>query len=305
MRSLIGLMLVLLLAPAWGEQNEDSPTASELYSDQDIANQIEQLDQPMYSPFVERYLLDEVRRLRDDMMNFRVEYSDKLNDRQLELATQSVTYSIDTVTYFFYLIAGVTSLLVVIGYANMRDIKEKAHSYADKEVSKLVSSYEERLKALERNLKQKSEVIEENREEIEKTNEIHSLWLRASQETSPQSKIQIYDHILTLRPFDTAALTYKADAALDMDEVKWAINLSEQALDIDPEHAHAYYQMACAYAQQEDAKVALEYLEKAIGFAPSYREEARTDNSFKGLRRLKDFKALTEDSSARGGGTTG
>ncbi|MDB2449027.1 hypothetical protein N9W78_01925, partial [bacterium] len=113
-------------------------------------------------------------------------------------------------------------------------------------------------------------------------------------ETSAQSKIQIYDQILSMRPFDTEALTYKADAALELDETKWAISLSEQALEIDPDHAHAYYQMACAYAQQADAKVALEYLEKAIVLAPSYRDEARTDASFKGMRRLKEFKAITD-----------
>lgn len=295
MRCLIGLMLVLLLTPVWGEQPEENPTASEAFSDEDIAEATEALESPMYSPFVERYLLDEVRQLRQEMANFRVEYSDKLNAKQLELATQSVTYSIDTVTYFFYLIAGVTSLLVVVGYANMRDIKEKAHTYADKEVSKLVSSYEKRLKTLERNLKQKSVVIEENREEIEKTNEIHSLWLRSSQETSPLAKIQIYDQILTLRPFDTEALTYKADAALDLDESKWAINLSEQALAIDPEHGHAYYQMACAYAQREEESVALEYLEKAIGVSPSYRDEAKLDNAFAALQDMPDFQALVND----------
>ena len=300
MRSLIGLILLLLLAPVWGEQPEETtsnnPTAADTYTDDDIAKTVEQLDEPMYSPFIERYMLDEIKTLRQDMMNFRVEYSDKLNAKQLELATQSVTYSIDTVTYFFYLIAGVTSLLVVIGYANIRDIKEKAHTYADREVTKLVSSYEKRLKTLEMNLKEKTAVIEENREEIEKTNEIHSLWLRASQETSPQAKIQIYDHILTLRPFDTEALTYKADAALELDETKWAINLSEQALAIDPEHGHAYYQMACAYAQRNEPTVALEYLEKAIGVAPSYREEAKSDDSFKSLRGMNEFRALTSES---------
>lgn len=290
MRSLIGLMLVLLLTPAWGEQTNNSNSTT----DADVASAINNLDEPMYNPFIERYLLDEVRSLRQEMMNFRVEYSDKLNAKQLELATQSVTYSIDTITYFFYLIAGVTSLLVVVGYANIRDIKEKAHTYADREVTKLVSSYEKRLKALEQNLKEKTQVIEENREEIERTNEIHSLWLRASQETSAQGKIQVYDQILALRPFDTEALTYKADAALDLDETKWAISLSEQALGIDPEHGHAYYQMACAYAQQNDVKVALEYLEKAIALAPSYRAEARTDVSFKVLRPLPEFKALTD-----------
>lgn len=298
MRSLIGLMMILMLAPAWGEQSQNSnnsSTASETFSDNDVAASIEQLDEPMYSPFIERYLLDEVKSLRQDMMNFRVEYSDKLNAKQLELATQSVTYSIDTVTYFFYLIAGVTSLLVVIGYANIRDIKEKAHTYADREVTKLVSSYEKRLKAIEKNLKEKTAVIEENREEIEKTNEIHSLWLRASQEASPQAKIEIYDQILSLRPFDIEALTYKADAALELDETKWAINLSEQALSIDPENGHAYYQMACAYAQRNEPSVALEFLEKAIDVAASYREEAKTDDSFKGLRRMPEFKAMTSE----------
>lgn len=295
MRSLTGLILLLLLAPAWGEPATDRPTASEFYNDDSIAEVIDNLNEPMYSPFVERYLLDEVKAIRQEMMNFRVEYSDKLNARQMELATQSVTYSIDTVTYFFYLIAGVTSLLVVVGYANIRDIKEKAHTYADREVTKLVSSYEKRLKALEQNLKQKSQWIEENREEIEKTNEIHSLWLRASQETNPQSKIQIYDQILTLRPFDTEALTYKADAALELDETRWAINLSEQALEIDPEHAHAHYQKACAYAQRHEATVAFEHLARAIQLTPSYRDEAKSDASFDEVRDLPEFKSLLDE----------
>ena len=62
------------------------------------------------------------------------------------------------------------------------------------------------------------------------TQEIQSLWFRAQRDSSPACKITVYDAFLKLRADDCEALTYKADAVLELNEPQWAINLCQQAL---------------------------------------------------------------------------
>lgn len=238
----------------------------------------------MYSPFTERYLLDEVRQLRMDYERLRSELMNRYSRTELNMADRSVRYMTDAVTYFFYLIAGASSILLLVGYNSVKDIKAKAQHLVTEEVNELVKTYETRLKGLEEVLRTKSDEISENADAIEKTQEIHALWLRASQEQNPKNKIAIYDQIMAIRPLDTEALTYKADAALELHQIQWAINLCELALQQNPQHGHAFYQLACAHALQESLDLAMSYLEQAIQQASHYAEDAKDEPLLENLR---------------------
>ncbi|MCP5015515.1 TPR end-of-group domain-containing protein [Ketobacter alkanivorans] len=252
---------------------------------------IEQLDKPLYNPFVERYVLDDLKQLRIDMANQRVQLTQQMLDREHSAIDRAVSYSTNTVTYFFYLIAGATSVLVLVGWSSLREIKERVHTVADDEISKLVAEYEERLRSIESQLNLKTRHIEENREEIELTREIQALWLRAQQDNGPSSKIVIYDQILKLHPDDVEALTYKADAVLELNEPQWAANLCHQALVIDPNNGHAFYQLACAYAALNQKEEAVRFLQSALQVSDSYRVEMITDPA---LDKLRDFEAFRQ-----------
>lgn len=245
--------------------------------EQVLAKTIEQLEKPLYTPFIERYLLDEVKSLRADLQAQRADFKSQLADKQLTLANHSVTYATDTVTYFFYLVAGASSLLLLVGWTSIRDIREKAMHLTDEEVSKLIRRYEARLQSVENKLNSKEQQINQNQSALEQTNEIHSLWLRATQEVSPENKIVYYDQILQLRPDDVEAMTYKADAALELNEPKWATNLCRKALELDQDNGHAYYQLACANCCLEQLDDAELYLEKAIRLSASYADAALED----------------------------
>ncbi len=253
---------------------------------------IDQLDKPMYSPFTERYLLDEVKQLRQDHERLRSELMITYSRTELNMADRSVRYMTDGVTYFFYLIAGASSILLLVGYNSVKDIKAKAQNLVTEEVNALVNTYETRLEGLEDVIRAKSAQISENAEAIEKTQEVHALWLRASQEQNPKNKIAIYDQIMAIRPLDTEALTYKADAALELNQIQWAINLCELALQQNPQHGHAFYQLACAHAQQESFDVAINYLEQAISQVSHYAEDAKDEPLLEGLRHQKSFWTL-------------
>ncbi|EMP55294.1 hypothetical protein MSNKSG1_11623 [Marinobacter santoriniensis NKSG1] len=284
--------LFVLLGMAGTLQAQEKTTPDNTVTAADVQKRIQNLDKPMYTPFVESYLLQETKDLRREIQNTRAELIEKVVDKELSVADKSMSYATDTVTYFFYLIAGATSILVVIGWNSIRDMRNQLGSVAEKRVNELVVEYESRLKSIEEQLQQKSDIIQQNQEEIERTNEVHSLWLKASQETSQQNKIAAYDRILDMRPDDVEALSYKADAVLEMQEPLWAISLCQRALRLAPDNGHAHYQLACAYAEIGRWEDAVSTLEKAIDISEAYRDDASVDPSFEQLLEHESFRTL-------------
>lgn len=260
--------------------------------DQLNTDTVNDLEKPLYSPFIERYVLDELKQLRMEQAQTRQELIQQIVDRELNSVDRGVAYATDTITYFFYLIAAATSVLVLVGWTSIRDLKERVHSLADEEISRLINEYESRLETIEKLLQQKTQHIEDNREEIELTQEVQSLWLRAQQDSSPTNKIHIYDEILKLRNYDCEALTYKADAVLELNEPQWAANLCLQALKIDPENGHAFYQLACSYTAMNQFEEAVRYLGEALSRSESYIDEVLADPALRPLVNDPSFKKL-------------
>ena len=263
-------------------------------ADKPIDAALETLQKPLYQPFIERYVLDELKQLRIDQARSKQEIIQQIVDREIASVDRGVEYATSTITYFFYLIAAATSLMVLVGWSSLREIKEGARNFADAEISKVVQEYEQRLISIEDELREKRSQIEKNREEIEMTQEIQSLWLRAQQDSSPANKIAVYDELLKLRSDDCEALTYKADAVLELGEPQWAVNLCQQALKIDPDNSHAFYQLACAFTVMEQFDEAVRYLAEALNRSDSYVEEIRQDPALEALVNNEVFDQITD-----------
>lgn len=293
MRSLVVLLLTLTTSFSWAQPEEEpeSPAQSSAEQHQRVKEAVNNLEEPLYSPFIERYVLDELKQLRVDLSAQRSDLIQQVVDREISSIDRGVTYATNTVTYFFYLIAAVSSILVLLGWNSLRDIKEKMSLLADEEVSKLINAYEVRLRSIEKQLTQKTQHIDANREEIERTQEIHSLWLRAGLEHSASNKIAIYDQILSIKPEDGEALTYKADVVLELGEPQWSVNLCQQALSVDPDNAHAFYQLACAHTALNHYDEAVHFLKEAVAHVDSYRDEIMQDPA---LAPLLDMPAIRE-----------
>ncbi|AJQ95123.1 tetratricopeptide repeat protein [Gynuella sunshinyii] len=283
-------ILILLIITVFSQiaRAEDQPPVSP----EQLEKTVDQLQEPLYTPFIERYVLDELKQLRTDMAAQRVDLIQQVTDRENRAADRALTYATDTVTYFFYLIAAASSILVLVGWTSVRDMKEKVQALADEKISELIGEYEARLHMVESQLNEEAMLTKQNREEIELTKEIQSLWMRAQQDGIPANKILVYDQILSLRPDDCEALTYKADAVLELGEPQWAINLCRQALIIDPDNCHAFYQLACAHTARGNYDDAIRYLSEVTERTSNYREDILADEALKPLWNLDSFKDL-------------
>ncbi|MFZ6041931.1 tetratricopeptide repeat protein [Vibrio natriegens] len=277
MRLFIGIFFSLILS---------LPTmaSEEKYSESDL------LDRPL----MERYILDELKSLRQDFQNLEKRTITEITDRELSVADKSLNYANVTVTYFFYIIAGVASLIAFVGWQSLREFKHNTKEMADKRLDKIASEYEKKFVALERDLKRKTRIISENNKEIEKINEIHNLWLRAQSSQTPEQRIEIYDEILVIRPGDLEALTYKADAAMEINEYHWALSICNRVLEVDYTNGPALYQRACAYSRLGVEEQAIEDLERAIEYSPSIRDLLAEERDLELLHGNERFEKLLQ-----------
>ncbi|MGI0117307.1 tetratricopeptide repeat protein [Zooshikella sp. RANM57] len=243
-------------------------------------------------PLMERYVLDELKSLRQDLLLLKNDVTRDLASTQLQTADRSLRYTTDTVNNIFFIITAATSILIIAGWSSLRDVKSKVDELVDSRVRLISQGYEKRLAELEKKLRQRTDQIIQAQEEIALTNNIHSLWMRSGLESTPQSKIKIYDQILSLNPEDVEALTYKADAALELEEPQWALSLCNKALEISSEYPYAYYQRACAHATLGLDDQAVDDLTKALELSSTYADEMKEEPSFKSLSENERFLAL-------------
>lgn len=249
-----------------------------------------------YPPLIERYIFDELKSLRADQMKLRNDVIREMTERELSAADRTMSYSINVVTYFFYLVVGVVSLLALVGWQSLRDVKQNVRVLADRELARLTMEYETRLSSLEIELRAKSEQILDNQREIENTQKVHSLWMQSTQEPEPANKVEILDKILGIRPDDPEAMVYKADAVIQMGQLEWAISLCNRILEISPDNSLALYQRACAYSGLGHFDEALNDLTGALESSDTLREQAREDEALLPLRDNERFIELMGES---------
>ena len=282
-------VLLLLISTILIAQSKTEPVTKEK-----INEKVNSLEKPLYNPFVENYILNEIKQLREENRDLKVDLHKTLAKKEVDISTNVINYATSTINNMFYIIAAASSILVIIGWSSIRDINEKVKHMIDEKTSKTILEYDERMSIFEKDLAKRAKQVKQNEHEIEIMNAIHSLWLRASQETTPSGKIEIYDEILKIRPDEVEALTYKADATLDLGEANWSLSLTNQALSIDNDYPNAFYQRAKVFAVLGQEDNAIIDLEKAIELNEEYIYKIETEEEFTELVQHEDVQKILE-----------
>lgn len=255
-------------------------------------NKIDSLKEPLFKPFIERYILDEIKGLRQENEKLKAQVTKQISEAKLESSDRAVNYTTSTINNIFYIITAAASLLLLVGWRSLNDIKKSLKIDMSKKTENIIAQYENRLQQIENKMTERSKVIIETQQNITNTNSIHSLWMRAGLEKSEEDKIAVYDEILSINPNDIEAMTYKADALLEIGEVRWALDLSNAAIELDKNYSQAYWQRACAYAELEKHSEALEDIKKSIELSDMLEDELLKESHFENLHNNITFKKL-------------
>ena len=87
--------------------------------------------------------------------------------------------------------------------------------------------------------------------------------------------------LMQLRQFEAAHKSFEA-----------AHMILDQALLLSPDDASVHYNKACYYGLQQDIDLAIATLQQAINLDSKYREMAKTDSDFDGIRQDDRFQSL-------------
>ena len=244
-------------------------------------------------PLMERYILDELKSVRMDNQQTRVDMEQHIAQLKIQDNDRAARYMTDTIANIFYLIAAATSILFFAGWNSLRDIRSKTEEIIETSIEVITEQYKQELTTLQNKVQEQSQIVLNNQKNIYNAQLIHSYWMRSNLETNAQAKIDLYDEILKINDNDAEVYAYKADAVLDLDEYEWALNLSNKAIEIDNEYGYAYWQRSCAQAKLDNFKEAMKEVEKAIEKSPSLKEEIQNEPFFTALRTSNEFKNST------------
>ena len=246
-----------------------------------------------YQPLIERYILDELKAVRQDQQQIVADMEKKVANARLDASDRAIRYTSDTLNNIFIIITTAASILVLMGWRSMRDVKSKLNEVVETKINELTQEYEERLGELEGKLRKRSQEIIDAQEDISRSNELHSIWMRAGLESNLHQKIKLYDEILAINPTDIEALIYKADAAFELGDFEWAFSLANRAIEQDEDYGLAYWQRACANAANGATQEAISDIKIAIEKAPKLVDELEREDAFDDLKDLEEFQALT------------
>ena len=164
------LLFIVFIGASSAVQAADKNTAT---LDEQQQRELAQLKEPMYKPLLERYILDELKSVRQDQQKLREDVTKQVTHAQLDTADRALTYTTDTINNLFFIITATASILVLVGWNSLRDVKNKVEDIVNTRVSVITDEYEDRLKILEEKLRVRSEEILSNQERISITNEVH------------------------------------------------------------------------------------------------------------------------------------
>ncbi len=119
--------------------------------------------------------------------------------------------------------------------------------------------------------------------------------IKAQQEGHLEEAKRLYKKVIKIDPRNIRALNNLGVIYMNKKLYKGAIICLNDALKVKHDYPDAHYNLACLYAQKNDAARSLSYLKNAISFNPEARKWAKDDGDLKVWADLPEFKKLLEN----------
>ena len=117
------------------------------------------IEKPLFKPLIERYILDEVKSLRQENQSLKAHVTEQIAEAKLESSDRVIDYTTSTINNIFYIITAAASMLVILGWHSLNDIKKSLKSDMAKKIQTLTNVYENRLQQIEVKMTERSKVI--------------------------------------------------------------------------------------------------------------------------------------------------
>lgn len=206
--------------------------------------------------WTDRFILTELKELRIAQEETKREIYTEIQNRQLETVDKALSYSANTVNFFFVFITIIVMWFWVVGWRTIWDIKKSTKESMDRETKKIIVNFEEQIA------------------ELEKEQKVNIFWRQFSTEESDVEKMNILDKIYHLKPDSQYITIERGNIYLSMWLYEKVIEVTESIITAErtQHQPHAFYNRACAYNWLGDIEKVISEMTYLLQLAPEYKD---------------------------------
>lgn len=226
--------------------------------------------------WTERFILTELRDLRIDQESLRREIFIELQNREIWTIDRALSYSANTVNFFFVLLTILIAWFWVVWWKTIWDIKNTTKASMDRETKKIIWNFQKKI------------------EELEKEQKINILWRQFNTSDSDKEKLNLLDKIYYLRPESQFVTLEKSNVYLSMWLYEKVIETTESIVSWDraKHQPHSFYNRACAYNMLWDLENCFFSLNNLLNISKDYKDMILSSEYLSNILDKPDFKEL-------------
>ena len=222
-------------------------------TDADISSVDTGLIIPQEIDWTERFIITEQKELRVDLEKMRREMMTEIQNKELTLIDRALSYSANTLNFFFIFLSIMLMGLGVVGWKSISDAKKSIKDGMEGEIEKVVSLFQKKIDKLERQQK------------------VNILWRHFYSSENDAEQLDILKNIEEISPSSDTLHIERSNVYIRMESYDQVIELCTTILNKNFDTPQALYNRACAYAALGDHEKAEEDLFHLMKISPEYQ----------------------------------
>lgn len=206
--------------------------------------------------WTDRFILTELKELRIWLEWIKREIYSEIQNRELETVDKALSYSANTVNFFFVFITIIVMWFWVVGWRTVGDIKKSTMESMDRKTKKIIENFENQISELEREQK------------------INIFWRQFNTVESDQDKMNILDKIHAVKPDSQYVTIERGNVYLSMWLYDKVLEVTESIISSErtKHQPHAFYNRACAYNGLGNKEKVISEIAYLLQLAPEYKD---------------------------------
>lgn len=272
-RKIIAFFILLFLAFSWNNIYANTGSGELIIP--------ENLD------FTKRYMLEEMKNLRIELEAIRREMQIEMNKKQIETIDKALSYSANTVNYFFVLITIAIMAIGIFWWKSIRDVKNRWNNSFEKEIQKSIYESQRKLQDLEKEQIRQSQKALLDQKNIMKKQESWYLWSQYNREESLREKLRLLEQISELSIEDELLSIQKEKSHLYIGLEMWekALNVCEDSLEAFENETTFLINQAIATLMLWEREEAVKVIHDAFVLDPGLKEDIIDSELLKPIKK--------------------
>lgn len=233
--------------------------------------------------WTERYILNEIKSLRAEIERLRRFTIVEVNDREIETIDKALSYSANTVNYFFIIFTITIAIFGIFGWRSLLEIKNSLKRAFEKQLENILVNFQERLARIEETQVEKNNAITKKQKEFQKQQEISVIWSSYNREEDYRNKLEYLEKLEKMGERKNAIMLEKTNVYLFLGFYDKTLELCETLMKQDPDNTTLLYNRAAAYSALDKEEEATQDINQLISLSPHFIEAILEDKLFEGL----------------------